>query len=85
MGDGGWADDLERRLVTTPGVTWHGAVSRDEVTRLLGRGGIALSLWDYRHGDRMNDLVVSTKLLDYCRAGLPVVLNRPAAQENPWP
>ena len=81
-GDEGWADDLERRLVTTPGVTWHGAVSRDEVIRLLGSGGIALSLWDYRHGDRMNDLVVSTKLLDYCRAGLPVVLNRTAAQET---
>ncbi len=79
-GGDAWADDLERRLRTTPGVTWHGAVARDDVVRLLGGGGIALSLWDYRHGDRMNDLVVSTKLLDYCRAGLPVVLNRTAAQ-----
>lgn len=81
-GDRAWGDDLERRLRTTPGVTWHGAVARDEVIRILSRGGIALSLWDYRHGSTMNDLVVSTKLLDYCLAGVPVILNRTAAQET---
>ncbi len=75
-----WADDLERRLTTTDGVVWHGAVPRDEVIRLLSEGGIALSLWDYGHGSTMNDLVVSTKLLDYCLAGVPVILNRTAAQ-----
>lgn len=81
-GGDAWADQLERRLVTTPGLTWHGAVTRADAIRLMSGGGIALSLWDYRHGDRMNDLVVSTKLLDYCLAGLPVVLNRTAAQES---
>ena len=75
-----WGDDLERRLRTTAGVVWHGAVPRDEVIRLLSGGGIALSLWDYGHGSTMNDLVVSTKLLDYCLAGVPVILNRTAAQ-----
>lgn len=75
-----WAEDLERRLTSTEGVVWHGAVPRDDVIRLLGAGGIALSLWDYGHGSTMNDLVVSTKLLDYCLAGVPVVLNRTAAQ-----
>ncbi|MEO8469604.1 MAG: glycosyltransferase family 4 protein [Chloroflexota bacterium] len=75
-----WGDDLEQRLRTTPGVVWHGAVPRDEVIRLLSSGGIALSLWDYGHGSTMNDLVVSTKLLDYCLAGVPVILNRTAAQ-----
>jgi glycosyltransferase involved in cell wall biosynthesis len=77
-----WADELERRLATTDGVVWHGAVARDDVIRLLAQGGIALSLWDYRHGSTMNDLVVSTKLLDYCLAGVPVILNRTAAQET---
>ena len=81
-GSRAWGDDLERRLRTTPGVVWHGAVARDEVIRLLSGGGIALSLWDYRHGSTMNDLVVSTKLLDYCLAGVPVILNRTAAQET---
>lgn len=75
-----WGDELVRRLTTTEGVVWHGAVARDEVVRLLSEGGIALSLWDYGHGSTMNDLVVSTKLLDYCLAGVPVILNRTAAQ-----
>ena len=77
-----YADRLERALTTTDGVIWHGAVSRGEVGRIVGEGGIALSLWDYTHGSRINDLVVSTKLLDYCAAGVPVVLNRTAAQER---
>lgn len=77
-----WADELERALTTTDGVVWHGARSRDEVNRFLRQGGIALSLWDYRHGSRINDLVVSTKLLDYCSAGVPVICNRTAAQET---
>jgi hypothetical protein len=80
--DGGWADDLERRLASTPGVIWHGAHAREDVIRLLSAGGIALSLWDYDHGSTMNDLVVSTKLLDYCLAGVPVILNRTVAQES---
>ncbi len=80
MGAEAWGDDLERRLTTTEGVVWHGAVARDEVVRLLSEGGIALSLWDYGHGSTMNDLVVSTKLLDYCLAGVPVILNRTTAQ-----
>jgi glycosyltransferase involved in cell wall biosynthesis len=76
-----YASDLRRSFRTTKGVVWHGAISRDDVESLLSHGGIALSLWDYRHGSTMNDLVVSTKLLDYCSVGLPVVLNRTAAQE----
>lgn len=77
-----WADDLERRLRSTPGVVWHGALPRDEVVAVVASGGIALSLWDYAHGPAMNDLVVSTKLLDYCLAGVPVILNRTSAQET---
>ena len=80
--DSGWAGELEERLTSTEGVVWHGAVARDDVGQLLGEGGIALSLWDYRHGSTMNDLAVSTKLLDYCVAGVPVILNRTAAQER---
>ncbi len=77
-----YAPDLERRLRTTPGVVWHGGLSREATARLLGHGGVALSLWDYRHGSHMNDLVVSTKLLDYAAVGLPVVLTRTSTQEE---
>jgi len=73
---------LERALTQTEGVIWHGAIPRDEVETLVAQGGVALSLWDYRHGSRMNDLVISTKLLDYASVGIPVILNRTAAQER---
>lgn len=73
---------LERALTQTEGVIWHGAIPRDEVETLIAQGGVALSLWDYRYGSRMNDLVISTKLLDYASVGIPVILNRTAAQER---
>ncbi len=73
---------LEHALTHTDGVIWHGGLPRDEVETLVAQGGVALSLWDYRYGSRMNDLVISTKLLDYASVGVPVILNRTAAQES---
>jgi len=81
-GDAAYAAALERRLMDTPGLVWHGGIGRDEVEALLARGGIALSLWDFRHGPGMNNLVISTKLLDFCSVGLPAILSRTAAQEK---
>jgi glycosyltransferase involved in cell wall biosynthesis len=80
--DPGFAPGLERALMETDGVVWHGGLPRSRVEALLGQGGVALSVWDKAHGPWMNDLVVSTKLLDYCSVGLPVVLSRTAAQER---
>jgi glycosyltransferase involved in cell wall biosynthesis len=77
-----YAPRMRRMLRTTPGVRWYGALPRDRVETVLARGGVALSIWDYRHGSRLNDLVVSTKLLDYASVGLPVVLMRTRAQEE---
>jgi len=73
---------LERRLRTTPGVVWHGGLSRGDVARLVAEGGVAVSLWDYRYGSHMNDLVVSTKLLDYAAVGAPVALTRTETQAD---
>ena len=81
-GDTGYASELGRALSSTPGVIWHGGIGRDEVEALVAQGGIALSLWDFKHGPGMNNLVISTKLLDFCSVGLPVILNRTAAQED---
>jgi glycosyltransferase involved in cell wall biosynthesis len=78
--DPAYAPRMEARLRETPGVVWHGALPREAVARLLAEGGVALSLWDYRHGSRMNDLVVSTKLLDFAAVGLPVVLTPTSVQ-----
>lgn len=77
-----WGAALERRLRTTPGVVWHGGMPRAAVARLVADGGVAVSLWDYRYGSHMNDLVVSTKLLDYASAGAPVVLTRTPVQAD---
>jgi glycosyltransferase involved in cell wall biosynthesis len=78
--DPGYAARLRHLLETTPGVVWHGSMPRDEVVDLVAEGGVALNLWDYRHGPRMNELVVSTKLLDYASVGVPVVLTRTPTQ-----
>ena len=80
--DHDYADRLQARVDGVAGVVWSGGMSRADVGRLLGRGGIALSVWDYRYGSHWNDLVVSTKLLDYCAAGLPVILTRTPTQES---
>jgi len=78
--DPGYAPRLRRLLETTPGVVWHGSMPREDVVNLVAEGGVALNLWDYRHGPQMNELVVSTKLLDYASVGVPVVLTRTPTQ-----
>jgi glycosyltransferase involved in cell wall biosynthesis len=75
-----YQERLRTRLETTPGVVWHGSLPRERVIDLLAEGGVALNLWDYAHGARMNELVVSTKLLDYASVGVPVVLTRTPTQ-----
>jgi glycosyltransferase involved in cell wall biosynthesis len=78
--DPGYAARMRRLLETTPGVVWHGSLPRDEVADLVAVGGVAMNIWDYGHGPRMNELVVSTKLLDYASVGVPVVLTRTPTQ-----
>ena len=80
VGDPGYQDRIRSRLETTPGVVWHGSMPRDAVIDLVAEGGVAMNLWDYRHGPRMNELVVSTKLLDYASVGVPVILTRTPMQ-----
>jgi glycosyltransferase involved in cell wall biosynthesis len=79
-GDDAYAPRIEGLLRSTPGLVWHGSLPRAEAARLLAEGGVGISLWDYRYGSRLNDLVVSTKLLDYAAVGLPTVLMRTATQ-----
>jgi glycosyltransferase involved in cell wall biosynthesis len=76
LADAEYAPRIGRLLTETPGLVWHGSLSREATMALLAEGGVALNLWDYRYGPRMNDLVVSTKLLDYAAAAVPIVLTR---------
>ena len=64
---------VEAALEDTDGLVWHGGVTRAQVAGLLDNADIALSA---RHRDLDDSLELSTKVLEYGAAGVPVVLNR---------
>lgn len=68
-----------RALRETEGLRWHGAVPREAVHGLLGECDLALSIRD-PGVEAAREL--STKVLEYGAAGLPVVLNRAPAYER---
>jgi glycosyltransferase involved in cell wall biosynthesis len=77
--DPAFAPAVRAALTDTPGLIWHGAVTRDEVADLLAACDIALSA---RHPDMDASLELSTKVLEYGAAGVPVVLNRNPLHER---
>lgn len=64
---------VEAALTSTDGLVWHGGVTRTDVAALLADIDVALSVRDHRLDD---SLELSTKLLEYGAAGVPVVCNR---------
>src|SRR5690606_31332888 len=64
---------VEAALRETPGLVWHGGVTRAQVAELLADADLALSA---RHRALDDSLELSTKILEYGVAGVPVVLNR---------
>lgn len=68
-----------RGLRGTAGLRWHGAVPREAVHGLLAECDLALSVRDPAV-EAAREL--STKVLEYGAAGLPVVLNRAPAYER---
>ncbi len=71
-----------RTLRETPGLVWHGGIAREAVMDLLAGGGVALNVWDPAYAEGLNDLVVPSKTLEYCAAGVPVVVQRTTAHED---
>lgn len=71
--DPGFRPAVEAALTTTDGLVWHGGLARAEVAALLADTDLALSVRDHRLDD---SLELSTKLLEYSAAGVPVVCNR---------
>ena len=67
-----------RALRETEGLRWHGAVPRGAVPGLLADCDLALSIRDPGVEAARE---ISTKVLEYGAAGLPVVLNRAPAYE----
>lgn len=77
--DPAYAPAVREALTSTPGVVWHGAVTRAEVADLLADCDLALSA---RHPDMDDSLELSTKVLEYGAANVPVVLNRNPLHER---
>jgi glycosyltransferase involved in cell wall biosynthesis len=71
--DPGFRPAVEAALTGSDGLVWHGGVTRTEVAALLADTDIALSPRDHRLDD---SLELSTKVLEYGAAGVPVVCNR---------
>jgi glycosyltransferase involved in cell wall biosynthesis len=75
----GFHDEATRSLRETEGLRWHGAVPRTVIPSRLAECDIALSVRD-PGVEASREL--STKVLEYGAAGLPVILNRAPAYER---
>jgi glycosyltransferase involved in cell wall biosynthesis len=65
---------VKEKLATGKGITWHGAVDRDELLRCLT--GMH-ACWAYRDPTfERETLELSTKVLEYASLGLPIILAR---------
>ena len=70
---------MRDRLESSPGVDWVGGVSRAESIAYMAGAHFGLS-WRSRELD--DSLELSTKLLEYCAAGTPPIVNRTAMHER---
>jgi glycosyltransferase involved in cell wall biosynthesis len=77
--DPGYKPAVQAALASAPALVWHGGVPRQRVGELLGEADVALSV---RHPALDDSLELSTKILEYGAAGVPVVLNRNALHEE---
>lgn len=71
--------EMTRKLESSPGVRWAGGVSRQRSIELISAAHVGLS---WRSPEMDDSLELSTKLLEYCAAGTPPVLNRTAMHER---
>jgi glycosyltransferase involved in cell wall biosynthesis len=70
---------MERLLTSTEGVEWLGAMERDEVQKLISTAHFGISL---RNPSLDQSLQLSTKVLEYGRAGVPPVLSGTAMHQR---
>jgi glycosyltransferase involved in cell wall biosynthesis len=75
----GFHEEAMRTLRETEGLRWHGALPRVAVHAVLAECDLALSIRDPGVEAARE---ISTKVLEYGAAGLPVVLNRAPAYER---
>lgn len=70
--DPGFRDEVRKSLQESPGVVWHGGVSRATLLAELPKMDLG---WAWRHPDlETGTLELSTKVLEYGLCGLPVLM-----------
>jgi glycosyltransferase involved in cell wall biosynthesis len=74
-------DNIIERFKTQSGVNWVGGVSRDIVQELLTESDVGVA-WRSIEIDNDNSVELSTKLLEYGRAGKPILLRRTKIHEE---
>ncbi|MFZ0387300.1 MAG: hypothetical protein WAL22_16685 [Solirubrobacteraceae bacterium] len=74
-GDPSFRPAVQAALTTTPGLVWHGGVSRERVHELLVGADVALAI---RHPEMDASTELSTKVLEYGAAGCAALVNRNA-------
>jgi glycosyltransferase involved in cell wall biosynthesis len=77
--DPSFAPSVEAALEAGEGLVWHGATTRADVAHLLVDADLALSARDRAMS---GSLELSTKLLEYGAAGVPVIMNRTEMHER---
>lgn len=74
-----WSSRMRSALDETPGVVWHGGMSRQEAMALAATGDLGLS---WRAPAMDASLELSTKVLEFGALGVPVLLNRTPMHES---
>ncbi|OXS55453.1 glycosyltransferase involved in cell wall biosynthesis [Bacillus sp. V-88] len=74
-------EKIIERFKTQPGVNWVGGISRDLVQDLLTGSDVGVA-WRSIEVDNDNSVELSTKLLEYGRAGKPILLRRTKIHEE---
>lgn len=72
-------EEIVKAGLTSPGVIWHGGVSRDKIPGIINKCQFAFS-WRTEEFD--TNVEMSTKMLEYAALGVPPILNRNAVQET---
>ena len=77
--DPSWSSDMRAALESSPGVTWHGGMPRQDAMRLTAEADFGLS---WRDPAMDASLELSTKVLEFGALGVPAVVNRTPMHEE---
>lgn len=74
-------DEIMNDLKSTSGINWIKGVSREKSNELIDKSDLGIA-WRSSNVDNDESVELSTKVLEYCRAGKPVVLRRTKLHEK---